>query len=97
MWIGINGKATGGHYRIGEQTPFRINSTQRVSRVKYSIVNIGPSISWQTSERFQLSLNAGTSVYHRYEVFDDDGIELISASYESSVFVKATLRYSVGT
>jgi hypothetical protein len=96
MWIGISGKTTGGHYRIGEETSFRTNSEQRVDRVKYSIVNIGPSISLQTSKSFQLSLNGGTSVYRRYEVFDDDGAELNSANFESSVFVKATLRYLVG-
>jgi hypothetical protein len=96
MWIGFAGKTTGGHYRIGAETRFRTNSTQRVNRVKYSTVNVGPSISMQASKSLQLSLNSGTSVYQRYELFDANGAELISTSYESSVFVKLTLRYLVG-
>lgn len=95
-WVGLSGKTTGGHYRIGEKTPIRTNSDRRVDQVKYSIVNIGPTVSWQTSDNFLLSLNGGTSVYRRYEVFDDNGAKLISANFESSLFVKATLRYVVG-
>lgn len=96
IWLGLSGKVTGGHYRIGAQTPFRTGSAQRVNRVKYSIVNVGPSVNWQTSSSFQLILNVGTSVYRRYEVFDENGDQLIDANYESSLFAKVSINFLVG-
>ncbi|MFH1372374.1 MAG: DUF6268 family outer membrane beta-barrel protein [bacterium] len=94
--LGLVGKATGAHFRIGQDTPFRNGSDHRVGRVKYSIVNIGPALDWRIYNGVCLTLNGGTSVYRRYEVFDTDGDKLAATDFESSIFLKATVQYSIG-
>lgn len=96
VWLGLVGKATGAHFRIGQATPFIDGSDIRVNRVKYSIVNVGPALKWNISDGVGLLLNGGTSVYRRYQVFDEAGDKLIDSDFESSIFIKATFKYLVG-
>ncbi len=95
--MGIVGKATGGHFRIGEDVDLGEGKTTRGGSVKYSIVNIGPAVEFPFMGPTSLTLNGGRSVYRHYRVFDADEKTLLDSDYENSYFFKATLKFQVTT
>jgi hypothetical protein len=95
--LGAAGRATGGHFRVGEEYVFRDGRSTKDGRVKYSIVNVGPAAAARLGGPLVLTLNAGWSVYRRYEVFDRDDRALLDSRFESSLFVKTTLGVEVGS
>jgi len=95
-WLaGIQGKVTGGTFRIGQDVDLGGRSTKD-GLVRYSIVNVGPALQVPLGQSIRLDLNGGTSVYRRYEVEDADGNSLVDSTYESSAFFKTTLTLLVG-
>jgi len=92
--VGIDGKVTGGTFRIGQAGDVGGLPVQG-GLVRYSIVNIGPAVAAPLGHRLVLELNGGTSVYRRFEVEDSDGKTLEDSKYESTFFLKSTLSFRI--
>ena len=93
---GIEAKVTGAHYRIGENISLEDGSSLQGGRVKYSILNAGPSIRFNIYKGLDLSINAGRSFYRRLELYDVDNNQLFDTQYENSLFLKVKMEYNVG-
>jgi len=96
IWAGIEAKVTGAHFRIGEDISLEDGSSLRGGRVKYSILNAGPSIRFNIYKGLDLSISAGRSFYRRLELFDMNDNQLFDSQYENSLFMKVKLEYNVG-
>ncbi len=92
---GIQAKVTGAHFRIGHNINLERGSTGG-GRVKYSILNIGPSLRYNLYKGVNLTFNTGTSIYRKFEVFDRDGNLIEDPNAEQSLFFKVGIDYNVG-
>ncbi|HMB71089.1 MAG TPA: DUF6268 family outer membrane beta-barrel protein, partial [bacterium] len=91
-WLaGLEGKVTGGTFRIGQDVDLGGGRTTKDGLVRYSIVNVGPAVRVPLGPSLRLDVNGGTSVYRRYEVEDEAGKSLEDSTYESSAFFKTTV------
>ncbi|NIP43080.1 MAG: hypothetical protein GWO41_01460 [candidate division Zixibacteria bacterium] len=93
---GIEAKVTGAHFRIGENISLEDGSSLQGGRIKYSILNAGPSIGFNIYKGLDLSINAGRSFYRRLELYDVDNNQLFDSKYENSFFLKVKMEYNVG-
>jgi hypothetical protein len=94
--VGVLGKVTGAHFRVGEDVRVTDGRTTSGGSIKYSILNIGPALEVKLQNSLSLELNAGRSFHRRFELWDRNDNLIADSKFENSLFVKATLRYDVG-
>lgn len=63
---GLGLSVRGDQYHVNEGTTLPVN------KIKYSALTIGPAARWRPTEAISLSLDAGYSLYNRFEAFSGD-------------------------
>lgn len=84
--LGLTGQVVGNHYRIGSERAVADDPV-----VKYSSVTAGVSLRARPSAIAQASVTGGFAVARRFEVTDQERVELREIDLEPGPFVRAVL------
>jgi hypothetical protein len=90
--LGLAGRVSGNHYRIGEESTLRNGTSVENGRIKYSVITLGPALRFGLSQSVFLGIEGGVALMRRFEVFDSDDDEIDTLDMERSFTLRAGLQ-----
>lgn len=90
--IGLAGRVSGNHYRIGEEAVLQNNVSLEEGRIKYSVLTIGPAFRFGLSRNVFIAIEGGAALTRRFKVFDSNGNEIDTLDLERSFTLRGGLQ-----
>lgn len=84
--LGVRAELLGNRYAIGSDKAFVTGRSTRGTKLRYSILTVGPAVHARFAERFYISVDAGVAFQRRFRVDDEDDHEIVSLDLKSDLY-----------
>lgn len=91
--FGLLAEVSGNHFRIGAVSAMVGGSSLSDGRIKYSLITVGPTISYGLTESAFLKLQGAVALKRRFELFDTDDNKIEPLDLRQSVSIAARIEF----